>query len=160
MKAFGVNAYANNVEFHGVISFNNGSPGSYVGTPALSEPSNPRSGPISPTYRETNLYVGTEVNPPQNIVTMNNFLYHSANTLVGSGTMGLGYTSVGASNFSIQNNYVIAVIWHCSSPVSEFDHHEQRFSCRRLLTRPKGARHGRPRQIPVRSIFRITPITT
>jgi len=107
MKAFGVNAYANNVEFRGVISFNNGSPGSYVGTPALAEPSNPQSVPISPSYRETNLYVGTEINPPQNIVMMNNFLYHSANTLVGSGTMGLGYTSMGASNFSIQNNYVV-----------------------------------------------------
>jgi len=46
MKAFGVNGFANNIEYTGNIAFGNGTPAEYPGTPA-------------PETIETNIFAGT-----------------------------------------------------------------------------------------------------
>lgn len=98
MKAFGETGYANNVEFIGVISFNNSSPASYPGNPAK----------LPNVFRDTNLFVGTGNHPARNVVISNNYLYDAAGTHVGTGVLGLGYVSNGNStNWKVTDNYIV-----------------------------------------------------
>lgn len=94
--AFGEQGFANSITFDGLVSFNNGSPAVFPGNLAK----------LASNFRETNLFVGTAVNPPQNITAINNCLYHPTGTLVELSNMGFGYIAQGSRNLVVKDNYV------------------------------------------------------
>jgi hypothetical protein len=98
MKAYGVTGYSDGFEIDGVISFNNGAPAYYYGTPI--------TGVTSFNKRFTNLFVGNDVKPQDNIRLTNNYLYHAGNMVVELCNMGVGYLAVG-THFTVQNNFVM-----------------------------------------------------
>jgi len=94
MKAFGVNGFANNIEYIGNIAFGNGTPAEYPGTPA-------------PETIETNIFAGTGSNPLHNIRVISNYLYHKDGTAPSFGNMGMGWNEDTANiNLTVQNNYI------------------------------------------------------
>jgi hypothetical protein len=106
MKAFGVNAIANNIEYNGVISFGNGTPALYSGSPALGPGS--LGNLVSINHVQDNLFAGTGSNPLQNVIATNNFAYHKAGKLTGLGNLGMGWAQGSAStNLTVTNNYIV-----------------------------------------------------
>jgi hypothetical protein len=94
MKAFGVNGFANNIEYTGNVSFGNGTPAEYPGTPA-------------PETIETNIFAGTGSNPLHNIKVISNYLYHKDGTAPSFGNLGMGWNEDTANlNLTVQNNYI------------------------------------------------------
>jgi hypothetical protein len=101
MKAFGEQGYAVGYAFDGVISFNNGSNAAYTGSPAIGG-----GNVLGPSHRQHNLFVGTSVNPPGDILIRNCALFQEAGTLAGN--LGIGYVAPDPSqNLSIQDNFVM-----------------------------------------------------
>jgi hypothetical protein len=98
MKAYTEAGYIVGINFKGIISFNNGSPGAYIGTPAFNTP---------PYFRVSNLFVGSKGNPSDRISITGSYLYHQDRTLVNLSNMGLGYQPVSHKSLVVQNNYVM-----------------------------------------------------
>ncbi|HEY8186068.1 MAG TPA: hypothetical protein VIF64_08365, partial [Pyrinomonadaceae bacterium] len=94
MKAFGVNGFANNIEYTGNISLGNGTPAEYQGSPAAET-------------IETNIFAGTGSNPLHNIKVISNFVYHKDGTAPSFGNMGMGWNEDTANiSLTVQNNYI------------------------------------------------------
>jgi len=105
-KAFGVNAIANNIEYTGIMSFGNGTPALYAGSPALGPGS--LGNLISINQVQDNIFAGTGSAPLQNITATNNYTYHKAGKLTGLGNLGMGWNQGSASTgLIIRDNYIV-----------------------------------------------------
>lgn len=100
MKAYGANlGHSNNVHFNGITTFNNGSPGYYVG--------NPTPFPNTSNRRYGNLEIGSDVFPSNNVSVTNSYLYHAPGTLVEIPGISLGRAPTGGNTGAvISDNYI------------------------------------------------------
>jgi hypothetical protein len=96
MKAFGEQGSAVGIDFSGVISFNNGSPGTFSGNPADYEPA----------FRFANLLVGTAENPSDRITVNNVYTYDPEGTIADDGNVSFGYTAQGNKGLVVKDNYI------------------------------------------------------
>jgi hypothetical protein len=105
MKAFGVNGFADNVEYQGDISSGNGTPAAYAGSPAI----NNTTGEVGGTnYVQDNIFAGTGSNALHNITAVSNYTYQKDGTVTGLGNLGMGWNQSSASfNLTAQNNYIV-----------------------------------------------------
>lgn len=99
MKAYGANqGHANNVNFKGIISFNNGTPGYY--------PGNPTQFPNS-SRGYSNLEIGSDVYPSSNVSVSNSYLYHKPTTTVEIPGLAVGRAATGNNSGAvIKDNFV------------------------------------------------------
>ena len=97
LKAYGASqGHSSNIEFDGIISFDNGTPGYYPGNPTQFQTTNRGYG---------NLEVGSDVYPSQNVTIKNSVLYHKPQTTVEIPGLYMGRVT-GNSGLVIQNNFV------------------------------------------------------
>ena len=89
MKAYAERGTVDGVEFDGIVSFNNGSPG-------------------DSRTRMPNLFVGSTTVPAGHVSLSNSFLYHEAETETDlGGNLSLGFTARGNGHAIVRSSYVV-----------------------------------------------------
>jgi hypothetical protein len=110
MKAYTEGGYIIGINFKGIISFNNGSPGAFPGTPAHNTPT---------FFRVSNLFVGSKGTSGDRISVTGSYLYHQPGTMVNLSNLGLGYAPVTHKSLTVKDNYIMG--GHAGLTVDKWD---------------------------------------
>lgn len=100
MNAYGANqGHANGINFDGITSFNNGSPGYF--------PNNPTQYSNATNRRFSNMDIGSDVFPSNDASVTNSYLYHQPGSVVEIPGLTLGRSpSGGNTNAVVKDNYI------------------------------------------------------